>query len=97
MNNKKIETVKYWLQFTNVKKIRRFFKFINFYRRFIKRFKRLIIPFIKLMKNDKAFEWIQKQQDIFNQIKYKITNKLILVIIDSNKFFKVETNMFNFV
>jgi len=31
INDKKIEAVKYWLQFTNVKQIRRFFKFINFY------------------------------------------------------------------
>ncbi len=56
MNNKKIETVKYWLQFTNVKKIRRFFKFINFYRRFIKRFGQLTISFIKFIKNNKVFK-----------------------------------------
>ena len=56
MNDKKIEVVRYWLQSTNVKEIRGFFKFINFYRRFVKRFKRLIIPFIELTKNDKAFE-----------------------------------------
>src|SRR6266566_3188474 len=31
MNNKKIETVKYWLQLINIKKIRGFFKFANFY------------------------------------------------------------------
>ncbi len=55
MNNKKIEIVKYWLQSTNIKEIRGFFKFVNFYRCFVKGFKRLTIPFIKLIKNDKAF------------------------------------------
>ncbi len=39
INNKKIETVRYWLQPTNVKKIRGFLKFANFYQRFIKIFK----------------------------------------------------------
>ncbi len=56
INNKKIETIKYWLQPTNIKEIQRFFKFVNFYQRFVKRFKRLIISFIKLTKNDKTFE-----------------------------------------
>ncbi len=58
INNKKIEVVKYWLQFTNVKEVRRFLKFANFYQYFIEKFERLIIPFIEFTKNDKAFEWI---------------------------------------
>ncbi len=58
MNNKKIEIVKYWLQFTNIKEIRGFFGFINFYRYFIERFGQLIISFIKLTKNNKGFKWI---------------------------------------
>ena len=58
MNDKKIETIKYWLQPTNIKKVRGFFKFTNFYRRFVERFKRLVISFIEFIKNDKVFEWI---------------------------------------
>jgi len=56
MNDKKIETIKYWLQFTNIKEVRRFFKFTNFYRYFIERFKQLTIPFIEFTKNDKTFK-----------------------------------------
>ncbi len=58
MNNKKIEAIKYWLQSINIKKVRGFFEFANFYRYFVKRFGRLTIPFIKLTKNNKTFEWI---------------------------------------
>src|SRR6266566_9215931 len=32
MNNKKIEVIKHWLQPTNIKEIRGFFKLVNFYR-----------------------------------------------------------------
>jgi len=56
MNDKKIEVVKYWLQPTNIKEIRRFFKFANFYQYFVERFERLTISFIELTKNDKVFE-----------------------------------------
>src|SRR6266699_4682315 len=49
MNDKKIEVLKYWLQFTNIKKVRRFFGFANFYRCFIEGFGRLIIFFIEFI------------------------------------------------
>ncbi len=94
--NKKIETVKYQLQSTNIKKIRGFLRSANFYRCFVEGFGRLTIPFIKFIKNDKAFEQIQRQQDIFDQIKYKITSKPILAIIDLNKFFEVEIDISDF-
>jgi len=56
MNNKKIEVVKYWLQFINVKEVRGFLKFANFYRRFIERFRQITILFIEFIKNNKVFE-----------------------------------------
>ena len=56
MNDKKIEVIRYWLQSINVKEVRRFLGFVNFYRRFVEGFKRLTILFIEFIKNDKAFE-----------------------------------------
>ncbi len=56
MKNKKIEIIKYWLQLINVKEVRGFFKFINFYRCFVKGFGQLTISFIKLIKNNKIFK-----------------------------------------
>ena len=56
MNDKKVEVVRSWPVSTNVKEIRGFLGFANFYRRFIEGFGRLTIPFIKLIKKDKAFE-----------------------------------------
>ncbi len=56
INNKKIKAIKYWLQPTNIKEIRGFLKFANFYQRFVKGFGQLTILFIELIKNNKAFE-----------------------------------------
>ncbi len=56
INDTKIKIVRYWLQSTNIKEIRGFLRFANFYRHFVERFRRLIIFFIEFTKNDKAFE-----------------------------------------
>ncbi len=56
MNDKKIEIMKYWLQSINVKEVRGFFGFANFYRHFVERFGRLTISFIELIKNNKVFK-----------------------------------------
>ncbi len=56
INNKKIEVVKYWLQLMNIKEVRGFLGFVNFYRCFVEGFGRLIILFIERTKNDKVFE-----------------------------------------
>ncbi len=78
MNLKKVETIKSWLKLTNVKEVRRFFKLTNFYRRFIKKYRRLAIPFIELTKKDKVFEWREWQQVVFKEFKNRIVYRLIL-------------------
>ena len=53
MNDKKIEVIRYWLQFISVKEVRGFLGFANFYWYFVEGFERLTISFIELIKNDK--------------------------------------------
>jgi hypothetical protein len=56
MNDKKVKVVWSWPISTNIKEVKGFLRFANFYRRFIEGFGRLAIFFIKLIKKDKAFE-----------------------------------------
>ncbi len=97
MSDKKIKVIRFWLQSTNIKEIRGFLKFANFYRHFVEGFGQLAISFIEFIKNNKTFEWIQRQQDAFDQIKYKIINKFILTMVDLDKPFEIETNAFDFI
>ena len=60
ISDTKVEVVRSWPVFTNVKKIKGFLGFANFYRRFIEGFGQLTTPFIKLTKKDKAFEWAKQ-------------------------------------
>jgi hypothetical protein len=97
MSDKKVEVIRSWPISTNVKEVRAFFGFANFYRCFIEGFGRLAISFIKFTKKDKVFEWVERQQTVFNDIKYRILNKPILMIANLEKPFKIETDISDFV
>jgi hypothetical protein len=56
INDNKVEAVWNWPVSTNIKEIRGFLGFANFYRCFIEGFGRLAVLFIELTKKDKAFE-----------------------------------------
>ena len=55
MQTLKVKVIKHWPVPTNVKKVRGFFRYINFYRQFIKNYRGLAKPFINLTKKDKEF------------------------------------------
>jgi hypothetical protein len=56
MDEIKVEAVRYWPEPINVKEIRGFLGFTNFYRRFIKNFGKIGVPFINLTKKDIPFK-----------------------------------------
>ena len=56
INDKKVETIRSWPISTNIKEIRGFLGFANFYRHFIEGFGRLTVPLIEFTKKNKAFE-----------------------------------------
>jgi hypothetical protein len=96
MSDKKVEAVRSWPTPTSVKEVRGFLGFANFYRRFIEGFGRLAAPLTELTKKDKAFEWTKQQQTAFDDIKYRILSKPILVMADPEKPFEVETDASDF-
>ena len=55
INPKKVESIRYWPEPTDIKGIKGFLRFTNFYRRFIEGFGGIATPFIKLIKRDKIF------------------------------------------
>ena len=60
MNSKKIRIIQKWSRFKNYRKLQMFLKFVNYYRRFIHKYFKLIAFFIDLLKNNeknKKFEF----------------------------------------
>ncbi|KAM3547144.1 hypothetical protein MY1884_009710, partial [Beauveria asiatica] len=96
MSPSKIEDVRDWPAPTNVREVRGFLGFANFYRRFIRKFGEITIPLTDLTKKDKTFEWTKKEEEAFQALKERILEEPVLITADPNKPFEVETDASDF-
>lgn len=78
MDPAKIKAIADWNPPTNVKSVRTFSGFANYYRLFIKDFAMLSRPLTNLAKKDIKFEWTSKCEEAFQQIKKKFIEEPIL-------------------
>ncbi len=97
MNFEKINVIMNWAASRDVKDVQSFLSFINFYRRFIKKFFKLIDSLTVLIRKDQSFNWTQKCQFIFNRLKQTFITVSILMHYNSNLFVTVKINVFDYV
>jgi len=97
MEAEKVEGVLGGPELKNVKDVRKFLGLANYYRRFIRDFARIARPMNMLMRKDEKWWWGEEQQKAFNELKQVFTTKLVLVVLDLDKEFRVEANMSNYV
>ncbi len=57
MNSEKIKAIMKWEQLTHLKKFQTFLNFVNFYRRFIKDFFKVVKSLVKLIRKNQLFSW----------------------------------------
>ena len=80
MDPVKVEAVTSWPTPKNLKDVRGFIGFANFYRRFIKDFSKIARPLHDLTKKDTPFVWGSAQQDAFDTLKKAFTSQPILAV-----------------
>ena len=80
MNPQKIEMVKNWLGPTNVLEIRSFLGLAGYYKKFVKDFSKIASPMTQLIRKDVPFEWDQKCEDCFLELKKRLVKATILTI-----------------
>ena len=76
----KIEEIKDWPRPTNVSKIRSFLGLAGYYRRFVEGFSNLTIPQTMLTRKGVKFNWSDKQEESFGELKKRLTTTPILVV-----------------
>jgi hypothetical protein len=96
MEDSKIEAIRDWPEPTNVKDVRAFLGFVNFYRRMIAGFGSIASPLTDLTKKDIPFQWNDKQREAFQKLKERVLSKPILRLPDPDKPFEVETDASDF-
>ena len=79
-----------WPTPKNVGEVRSFHGLASFYRRFVPNFSTLASPLNELVKKDVSFNWGEKQESAFQQLKENLTNAPILALPNFSKTFELE-------
>ena len=78
----KVEAVMSWERPKSVFEIRSFLGLAGYYRRFIEDFSRLAAPMTRLTRKEVKFEWDDRCEETFQELKRKLTSAPILIVPD---------------
>ena len=90
-----MKAIECWPVPKDVTDVRSFMGIIGYYRRFIEGFSRIAHMVTTLQKKGKTFDWNQKCEESFKNLKTLLTSAPILRIVDPNLEFVVCTDAFN--
>ncbi|KAG8492331.1 hypothetical protein CXB51_009857 [Gossypium anomalum] len=85
----KISAILNWEPPRNITEVRSFLGLAGYYRRFVKGFLMIATPMTKLLQKDVKFEWTEKCQKSFDQLKTHLTEAPVLVQPESGKEFVI--------
>ena len=85
----KIDAVSKWPVSMNVTEIRSFLGLARYYRRFVEGFSTLAAPLTVLTKKDWRYEWTDKCERSFQELKKRLTSAPILVLPTNDMNFNV--------
>jgi hypothetical protein len=92
MDKVKVQGILDWPTPQKVKDVQAFLGFANFYQQFVKNFSEVARPLTQLTRKDLEWEWTKEAEEGFNDIKHCFTTAPILVMADSERPMKVETD-----
>ena len=82
MDPKKLAGISDWPIPKNLRQVRSFLGFGNFYRRFIERFSHIVRPLTALTKKDRPFEWTTEHDEAFQKLKERFLQAPVLTMPD---------------
>jgi len=65
--------------------VQKFLELANYYCQFIKGFALIARPLHDLVKKDQKWNWAEKQEEVFKELKGQFTKELVLVVPDLDK------------
>ena len=85
MEKEKMRGVLEWLTPKCVKDVQKFLGLANYYCRFIQDFASIMRPLYDMVKKDKKWKWMEKQERTFEELKKKFTQEPVLAALDLDK------------
>ena len=92
MEEGKVKGVLEWPTPQCVKDVQKFLGLANYYRRFIEGFATVARPLHDLVKKDKKWEWTEKEEKAFKELKGRFTKELVLAAPDIDKKMRMEVD-----
>ncbi|TXG73104.1 hypothetical protein EZV62_001683 [Acer yangbiense] len=96
MDGAKVKAVQEWEPPTKVPELRSFLGLVNYYRRFIHSYSAKASPLTVLLKKNRAWQWSNKCQQAFEELKKAISEEPVLVLPDHTKAFELHTDASDF-
>ena len=96
MEKKKVQGVIEWPVLKSVKEVQNFLGLANYYRQFVKDFAIIAKPLHETTRKGKKWEWGEKQQRAFEELKRRFMTEPVLVTPDLDKEMRVEANTLDF-
>ena len=97
MEKEKVKGVLEWLTLKCVKDVQKFLGLANYYRRFIEGFATVARPLHDLVKKDKKWDWMEREEKAFRELKERFTKEPVLVAPDIDKKMRIEVDASDYV
>jgi len=85
IEKEKVKGVLEWLMPKYVKDVQKFLGLANYYRWFIEGFATVARPLHDLIKKDKKWEWTEREEKVFKELKERFTKEPVLAATDIDK------------
>ena len=96
MEKEKVEGVLEWPTLKCVKDIQKFLGLANYYCQFIEGFATVARPLHDLVKKDKKWEWTEREENVFKELKERFTQEPVLVAPDIDKKMRMEVDALDY-
>ena len=96
MEKEKVKGVLEWLTLKCVKDVQKFLGLANYYCWFIKGFATVARPLHDLVKKDKRWEWTEREEKVFRELKERFTKELVLAAPDIDKKMRMEVDALDY-
>ena len=93
MEEEKVKGVLEWLTPKCIKDIQKFLELANYYCQFIQDFASIVRPLYDMVKKDRKWEWMNKQERAFEKLKKMFTEEPVLTAPDLDKKMRMEVNV----
>jgi len=92
MEEEKVKGVLDWPTSKCVKDVQKFLGLANYYRQFIEGFASIARLLHDMVKKDKKWDWMEKQEEVFRVLKEKFTKELVLAVLDLDRKMRMEVD-----